>query len=644
MHPAVGSVPGGTGGSALLSGQQPLAVGGQAGLATRGAALLTRIDAGVGALTKAASVALLSAEIVLMLASVVARYGFGRPLVWSDELSALMFLWLAVLGAVLALRQGEHMRMSSFVNKASPATQHALSVFSTALILSFVLLMIFPALDYLDDEQMVLLSTLDISMWWRAAAMPAGFVLMALSLLLRLRLRRWPDKVTVLACGAVLALFAAVLVFTPWLHALGRGNLAVFFLLGVGGLVFAGVPIAFAFGAATLGYLATSTHVPMSVLVARVDAGMSHQILLSVPLFVFLGLLMEMTGMAAVMVSCLASLLGHVRGGLSYVLVGAMYLVSGISGAKAADMAAVVPVLFPEMEKRGMRRGELVALLAATGAQTETVPPSLILITIGSVTGVSIAALFTGGLLPGLVVGLILCVVVWAGARRSDVALAPRASLRTIAHSFVVAIPALVLPFVIRGAVVEGVATATEVSTIGIAYAVVAGLLVYRRFDWSRLAPMMVQTVSLSGAILLIVGAATAMAWAITQSGISRGLAEWLATVPGGAASFMAASAVIFIVLGSVLEGIPAIVLMGPLLFPLARQLGIHEVHYAMVAILSMGVGLFAPPFGVGYYMACAISGCNPDEGMRYIGRYLLALIAGVAVIAVFPWLSIGFL
>jgi len=408
--------------------------------------------------------------------------------------------------------------------------------------------------------------------------------------------------------------------------------------------VFAGVPIAFAFGAATLGYLSTSTHVPISVLVARVDAGMSHQILLSVPLFVFLGLLMEMTGMAAVMVNCLASLLGHVRGGLSYVLVGAMYLVSGISGAKAADMAAVVPVLFPEMEKRGMRRGELVALLAATGAQTETVPPSLILITIGSVTGVSIAALFTGGLLPGLVVGLILCVVIWAGARSGDVAPAPRASADTIARSFVVAVPALVLPLVIRGAVVEGVATATEVSTIGVAYAVVAGLLVYRRFDWARLVPMMVQTVSLSGAILLIVGAATAMAWAITQSGVSRGLAEWLAAVPGGAASFMAASAVIFVVLGSVLEGIPAIVLMGPLLFPLARQLGIHEVHYAMVAILSMGVGLFSPPFGVGYYMACAISGCSPDEGMRYIGRYLLALIAGVAVIAVFPWLSIGFL
>ena len=159
------------------------------------------------------------------------------------------------------------------------------------------------------------------------------------------------------------------------------------------------------------------------------------------------------------------------RGGLSFVLIGAMYLVSGISGSKAADMAAVAPVLFPEMEARGATRGELVALLAATGAQTETIPPSLILITIGSVTGISIAALFTGGLLPGLVVGLILCVDGVAARARTRTRAAPRAPARArSARSFVIAIPALVLPFLIRGAVVGGVATATEVSTIGIVY------------------------------------------------------------------------------------------------------------------------------------------------------------------------------
>src|SRR6185295_17091247 len=163
------------------------------------------------------------------------------------------------------------------------------------------------------------------------------------------------------------------------------------------------------------------------------------------PLFVLRGLLIEMTGMAAVMVRFLANLLGHVRGGLHYVLVAAMYLVSGISGSKAADMAAIAPALFPEMEKRGADRGDLSALLAATGAQTETIPPSLILITLGSVTGISIAALFTGGLLPGAVLGLALCVLIWWRSRGETLPPA-RPGGREIGRSFLIAVPALALP------------------------------------------------------------------------------------------------------------------------------------------------------------------------------------------------------
>src|SRR3954467_15520015 len=370
---------------------------------------------------------------------------------------------------------------------------------------------------------------------------------------------------------------------------------------------------------------------------------MSHFILISFPLFVFLGLLGAMTGMAEVMVRFLANLIGHVRCGLHYVLIAAMYLVSGISGSKAADMAAIAPALFPEMEKRGAERGDLAALLAATGAQTETIPPSLILITLGSVTGISIAALFTGGLLPGAVLGVALCAGVWWRSR-NEKQLSPRAGGRETAKSFLVALPALALPFVIRSSVIEGVATATEVSTIGIVYAVLAGLLVYRRFPWRRLMPMLVSTASLSGAILLIIGTATAMAWGLTQSGFSRWLAESMTGLPGGAPMFLAVSILAFVVLGSVLEGIPAMVLFGPLLFPIARQLGIHDVHYAMVATLAMGLGLFAPPLGVGYYSACAIARVNPDRGIRPMMRYMLALLVGTIVIAAVPWLSIGFL
>jgi len=243
------------------------------------------------------------------------------------------------------------------------------------------------------------------------------------------------------------------------------------------------------------------------------------------------------------------------------------------------------------------------------------------------------------------VVGLVLmAAVVWWQTRLEDMTGVTQAARREIGKLLLVSLPALALPVIIRTAVVEGVATATEVSTIGIVYAVLTGLLVYRKFDWSRVYPMLVSTASLSGAILFIIGAATGMAWALTQSGFSTELADAMKALPGGAVTFMAVSVIAFIILGSVLEGIPAIVLLGPLLFPIARQVGIHEVHYAMVVTLAMGIGLFAPPFGVGYYAACAISRIHPNEGMKPIVGYMVALFIGTVIVAAIPWISIGFL
>ena len=606
--------------------------------------LAASLEARLGTLVEIPAACLVVAEIVILFAGVVARYGLQQPLIWSDELASILFLWLAMLGAAVAFRRSEHMRMTAIVASAKPAMRAYLDVVATCAALAFLLLIVRPAYEYAYEESFITTPALQIPNAWRAAALPTGICLMALFACLRLA--RVGDVRLVLRAGVSVALLIAVFwLATPWLRPLGNINLVIFFVGVAGFCVFTGVPIAFGFGLSIFGYLALTTHTPLTVLVGRMDEGMSHLILLAVPLFVFLGLLIEMTGMARAMVAFLASLLGHVRGGLHYVLVGAMYLVSGISGSKAADMAAVAPVLFPEMKLRGARPGDLVALLAATGAQTETIPPSLVLITIGSVTGVSISALFTGGLLPGVVLAITLSALVWWRYRGEDLGHVKRATGGEIVRSFVIALPALALPFVIRAAVVEGVATATEVSTIGIVYGLIIGLLVYRRFDWRRLMPMLIETACLSGAILLIIGTATGMAWGLTQSGFSRALAAAMTGLPGGSAAFIAVSIVAFMVLGSVLEGIPAIVLFGPLLFPIARAVGVHEVHYAMIIILAMGIGLFAPPFGVGYYAACAIGRVDPAEGIRPIWGYPpLALLVGLIVVAIFPWISIGFL
>lgn len=601
------------------------------------------IDAVIGRSVETVAAVLIAVEVGILLAAVIARYWLDMPLVWSDEVASLLFLWLSVLGAVIAFRRGEHMRMTALVARLSPSGRAMADTLAVAASLTFLVMQVPAAFRYAHEEAAILTPALEISAAWRASALPVGLALMAVITLLRLMQQSsWRQ-----AAGAVLAVVAVcagMAALAPVFQGLGQLNLLIFFV-GITGLcVFAGVPIAVSFGLATMGFLALTTRLPLGVMIGRMEEGMSHVILLSVPLFVFLGLLIEMTGMAKAMVAFLASLLGHVRGGLSYVLLGAMYLVSGISGSKVADMAAVAPVLFPEMRKRGAKDGDLVALLSASGAQTETIPPSLVLITIGSVTGVSIAALFTGGMLPGVVMGLALCVVIGWRYRSENLSHVRRASLGQVGKTLLAALPAMALPFVIRAAVVEGVATATEVSTLGIAYAVVAGLVFYKQFDLKRVVPMLVETAALTGAILLIIGTANGMAWSLTQSGFSAKLAQLMGSLPGGSGMFLAVSVLAFIVLGSVLEGIPAIVLFGPLLFPIARQMGLHEVHYAMVVVLSMGIGLFAPPFGVGYYAACAIGRVDPREGMRPILGYVLALLAGLAVVTAFPWISTGFI
>jgi tripartite ATP-independent transporter DctM subunit len=586
---------------------------------------------------------LVIAEVAILFLGICART-LHRPIIWSDELASILFLWLAMLGAVVAVQRGEHMRLTFVIGSLSRRAQVWCETLAVGAIFVFLMLMLHAAYDYTDDQSFVETPALGWPGTVRALAVPVGFGLALLSCMLRLARHSFVDLASV---AIVLAGIAAVFVVAaPVLSGMGNWVLLVFFVGLLGAGVISGVPIAFSFALATSAYLLTVTTTPLTIVVGRMDEGMSGLILLAVPLFVLLGQLVEATGMARVMVAFLAALLGHVKAGMSYVLLGAMLLVSGISGSKTADMAAVAPVLFPEMRRRGMKDGELLSLLAASGAMSETIPPSIVLIAIASVTGVSIAALFTAGILPAIVLALVLAVVARyrAGTEEGAVRVA-RAPKSVVFKTFGVAIPALLLPFLIRTAVVEGVATATEVSTIGIAYSLVLGLVIYRGgLSWRAVLPMLARTASLSGAILFIVGSASAMAWALTQSGFSHDLARAMAGVPGGQTGFLLISVVAFIVLGSLLEGIPAIVLFGPLLFPIAHQFGINEVHYSMIVILAMGLGLFAPPFGLCYYAACIIGQVSPESGMRRIWIYLGALFLGLLVITFVPWFSTGFL
>ena len=589
------------------------------------------------------SAALLLVMILTVLANVTFRYGLGTPLIWGDEVASISFIWMAMLGAALAVDRHEHMKLTILLPML-PAGWAPRVEAAGMVIVAVLLLRLLPvAISYAYEESFVTSPALGLPMTVRAAALPAGIGLMALLMVLAVvRSRQWPTiAVTLLLLGAGgLALALA----KPALLTLGNWNLPIFLGALVALLLAMGVPIAFCFAAGTLAYLTFASHSPVFVMIGRIDEGMSSIVLLSVPVFVLLGCILDATGMGKAIVAFLASLLGHVKAGMSYVLLGSLFLVSGISGSKVSDMATVAPALFPEMRRRGHSLPEMTSLMATGAAMADTVPPSIVLIVLGSVAGVSIAGLFTSGFAIALVLLVVLALLARWKARGENMTGVRRASWGFAARAALVAAPALVLPFMIRSLVGGGVATATEVSTVAVLYAWVVGILLYGGIPMRRVLPMLVETVAMSGAILLILGAASAMAWALTQSGFARDLMAFVTGLPGGRGVFLLATIVIFLVLGCVLEGLPAIVLLAPIMFPIARGLGIHDVHYAMVVVTAMNIGLMAPPIGIGFYIACKIAGAPADAVMARIWPYLLALLIGLGVIALVPQFSTALL
>lgn len=594
-------------------------------------ALARFIDAGLDV----AAVILLVAEVLILFAGIVARSVFLHPIIWSSEFAELLFVWLTMLGAAIAVRDDRHMRMTAFADRLRPQWQARLRAGADIVQLFAVLALIVPCFEFMRVEQLSTLSQLGVSSAWEAAGLIVGFGLMAGYLLREVFAHRGADFWR----GALGAMF---LVGAAWL--IGKGlathtlaEVVFVFVILLFAAVLAGVPIAFAFAFCTMIYLTLTASAPLAVMASQVEQGTTSIILLAVPLFVLLGGLLMVTKLAPAMMRFLSELVGSVKGGLFYVLIGGILLVSGISGAKTADLAAVAPIVVPEMKRQGIDEGHILSVVASCGAMAETIPPSIVLIIIGAVTGTSISALFAAGLLPAILLAIILALLsrLWIGGEAA-VCIRPPAS--QIIRSFLHGLPALVLPFLIRFCVIVGIATATEVATIGIIYSLILGVVFYGGFRLASLYDCAAKAVGLSGAIMFIIAVATAMSWTLTQSGFADDITQLMRALPGGQYGFIIGSIVLMIVLGSILEGIPILVLFGPILFPIARALHVGDVRYGIIVILAMGIGLFAPPVGLGYYAAGIITEINPNQGLSKIWGYLGALLAGVFVIALVPW------
>ena len=407
------------------------------------------------------------------------------------------------------------------------------------------------------------------------------------------------------------------------------------------GLLAVGAPAAIAVGVA--GYLGAvlSSPAPLAVSVQQIFHQLDSFVLLAFPLFVLAGALMETGGIATRLVELAVALVGWVRGGLGMAVVAAEYIFSGISGSTVADVSAVASTTIPGMVRAGYSRELAVAVVSAASAMGILVPPCILMIVIGSIASLSVAALFAAGFVPAVVLALCLMAYIYRQATRSGIAPAARPSAAELARTLRRAIVPLGMPAIIFGGILGGIVTPTEASVIAVLYAAIVGLFVYREIAWRDLPAIVIQSCAVTGAVGLLLGTAGLISWFLTVQQMPAMLIRALTVVPGSTLVFLAATAVVFIFFGAVIEGLPAVVILLPSLLPVAGQLGIHPIHYAIVIVAAVGIGLFLPPLGVGLFIACGIADVQVDRATRAMLPFVAVLCAGLAVIILVPWFTL---
>jgi tripartite ATP-independent transporter DctM subunit len=406
-------------------------------------------------------------------------------------------------------------------------------------------------------------------------------------------------------------------------------------------LLLLAVPVAYAVGMAAFIGLWWSGAYPLTIIIQQVFLSVDSFVLLAIPLFILAGALMETGGIAARLVRFAQALIGWIRGGVAMAVVIAEYIFSGISGSTIADVSAIGATMIPPMTRAGYRAEEAVSVVAAASAMGILVPPCILMIVIGSIANVSVAALFIGGFIPAFVLAVAIMVYIYVQARRGGVAPPQRASLATLGRSFLDALIPLGLPAIIFGGILGGIVTPTEAAAVAVFYAAIVGLFVYREIRWSQLPEILIQSAVVTAAVCFLLGTAAVVAWILAVQQVPVALLRAMTELSAGPITFLILTALLFIVLGAVLEGLPAVVILLPTFLPVVKQFNIDMVHYAIVVVAATGIGLFLPPIGVGLFIACGIANISVDRVVKPMLPYVLFLCLGLLLVILFPWLTL---
>jgi len=402
-------------------------------------------------------------------------------------------------------------------------------------------------------------------------------------------------------------------------------------------LMVLGVPVACAMGVAAIAVIPFAEGVPMSMFAHRLVISADSFTLLAIPLFVLAGALMETGGIATKLVNLAKALVGFVKGGLGMaVIVGEMFF-SGISGSTTADVSAMAAMLLPSMKRSGYPQEQSVAIISAASAMGILIPPCITMVVFGGITNTSVAALFLAGFLPALVLALLMAGLVYYYAVRLGLPTAGGFSWRNLSRAFLDSLVALGMPVIVFGGLIGGVATTTEVASFAVVYAALVGFFVYRELTLAKLWRILVDSSVLTGVIMLLLGMSTVYTYLLVIEDVTPLLGDAVLGFSRNPTVFLIITSAIAVVLGAVIEVLPAGLLLIPIFLPISQELGVDKVHFLTLLVAAGGLGMFLPPTGVGLLIGCSVGKISITRVSRSMLPYIAILFFGIVVLCAFP-------
>ena len=401
------------------------------------------------------------------------------------------------------------------------------------------------------------------------------------------------------------------------------------------------VPIGISLGLAALAGILYLSPDFLILFPQRVLAGFDSFPLLAIPLFILAGTIMGRGGIARRIVSLAMLLVGRIRGAMGMVAIVSTMLFSGICGSASADTAAVGSVTLPEMKKRKYPTPFATALIAAAGGTSQLVPPSIDLIIIGVVANISIGGLFAAGLLPGIVNGLALMALTWFYASRLDLPVEPRIPLRQKFRVVRDGLLSVLMAVIVLGGILGGVFTPTEASAVAVAYGFCIAFFVYRELKLEDLPGVLLHSCRLTGIVMLVLGMASAFSYVLTFERIPHELGQWIIDTADNWIVFVLCVTLLFLLLGMIMDALPALIILMPILVPVGVALGMEPIHIGILVQANVGISLISPPVGVCLYVACGLSRLAIEAVISSLLPYLGVLVATVLVISYVPEIAL---